>query len=343
MAKLGEGDDRWIVADRADGANVHGWHWQEKDCLAWTQERFGELLAGKGFAADALECRITKVSSCTGEAFVNIRKGKMIPSYEVEMRLAWEGTVRDGSDNVIASASGQVHLPYIAEENSDEDPEVKVSVSADNAASARLRELMLAEGKPAVCAAVAQWVKEMAGGGPGGSGAAPKPEPKPAQAAATAQAEEKAADADKPKAPLKSWEIDRRKITMKTKFFCSAGDIYEALTDPRRMMGFSMAPAESSPEEGGAFMMYGGSLHGTYEELVPPNRIVQKWRFSSWEDGVFSKVVIAIEETEPGNTVVKLVQTGLPESDKYGNEDVYDTTEKGWKVRGWAPCPRVRA
>merc|ERR1719298_142774 len=134
MAKLGEGDDRWIVADRADGANVHGWHWQEKDCLAWTQERFGELLAGKGFAADALECRITKVSSCTGEAFVNIRKGKMIPSYEVEMRLAWEGTVRDGSDNVIASASGQVHLPYIAEENSDEDPEVKVSVSADNAA-----------------------------------------------------------------------------------------------------------------------------------------------------------------------------------------------------------------
>ena len=26
MAKLGEGDARWIVDERADGANVNGWH-----------------------------------------------------------------------------------------------------------------------------------------------------------------------------------------------------------------------------------------------------------------------------------------------------------------------------
>ena len=28
MAKIGEGDQRWIVKDRADGTNVNGWHWQ---------------------------------------------------------------------------------------------------------------------------------------------------------------------------------------------------------------------------------------------------------------------------------------------------------------------------
>lgn len=39
MAKVGEGDERWIVSERQDGANVHGWHWQEKDCLAWAKVR----------------------------------------------------------------------------------------------------------------------------------------------------------------------------------------------------------------------------------------------------------------------------------------------------------------
>jgi hypothetical protein len=27
MAKLGEGDARWIVAERQDGTNVGAWHW----------------------------------------------------------------------------------------------------------------------------------------------------------------------------------------------------------------------------------------------------------------------------------------------------------------------------
>ena len=47
MAKVGEGDARWIVADRADGANVNAWHWEERDVLPWAKRRLQELL-GKG-------------------------------------------------------------------------------------------------------------------------------------------------------------------------------------------------------------------------------------------------------------------------------------------------------
>lgn len=334
MAKVGEGDERWIVSERQDGANVHGWHWQEKDCLAWAKERYGELLGGKVVCEDegGLSVKLTKLTKCSGEAFVNIRKGKMIPSYELELRFGWEGTVKDGNGNVIASASGAVHLPYVAEENSDEDPEVKVSVSKEDAAGGRLKEVMLSKGRKVVYVAVAQWVKEMAAGGPGGKDAAPKA----AVTAATAGSKPDSVkatvtEAVKPAAPLRSWEIDRRKVTFKSRFYCRAEDIYEALTDARRMMGYTMAPAESAPTQGGAFMMFGGSVTGTYEELAPPNKIVQQWRFSSWEEGVSSKVVITIEEMEPGDTHVRLEQTGLPEADKFGNEDVYDNTQRGWK------------
>jgi activator of HSP90 ATPase len=44
MAKWGEGDARWIVEDRKDGANVNGWHWEEKNRMHWVKERVPELL-----------------------------------------------------------------------------------------------------------------------------------------------------------------------------------------------------------------------------------------------------------------------------------------------------------
>jgi predicted chitinase len=46
MAKLGEGDARWIVEKREDGTNVNAWHWQEKDCLTWSKRRLGQLFNG---------------------------------------------------------------------------------------------------------------------------------------------------------------------------------------------------------------------------------------------------------------------------------------------------------
>jgi hypothetical protein len=47
MAKIGETDPRWIVAERNDGANVNGWHWQERNCMGWGRERLSGLLVGE--------------------------------------------------------------------------------------------------------------------------------------------------------------------------------------------------------------------------------------------------------------------------------------------------------
>jgi activator of HSP90 ATPase len=55
-------------------------------------------------------------------------------------------------------------------------------------------------------------------------------------------------------------------------------------------MAFSQSPAEVTPEVGGSFSMFGGSVQGKFTELVPGEKIVQQWRFSNWEDGKFSNV-----------------------------------------------------
>ena len=64
---------------------------------------------------------------------MNKRKGKIIPGYEVEVKLGWEGEAREGGQAAgapIARASGVVHFPYLADENADEDPEIKARVAA---------------------------------------------------------------------------------------------------------------------------------------------------------------------------------------------------------------------
>ena len=53
MAKLGEGDERWIVKERADGQNCNNWHWTTKDVSGHTKTVLGDKL--KELAAPA--CR----------------------------------------------------------------------------------------------------------------------------------------------------------------------------------------------------------------------------------------------------------------------------------------------
>ena len=67
MAKIGEGDERWIVADREDGTNVNSWHWQEKDA-EWSRERFADLLGAIEFEDGGVDAG-TGVTALTGEAY----------------------------------------------------------------------------------------------------------------------------------------------------------------------------------------------------------------------------------------------------------------------------------
>ena len=87
MARIGEGDPRWLVEQRqgtppppafrcvvlADGKNVNNWHWVEKDCLEWSSSRLKELLSGLVCLDGPITFKITCLDSCTGDAVINNR------------------------------------------------------------------------------------------------------------------------------------------------------------------------------------------------------------------------------------------------------------------------------
>ncbi|KAJ7557769.1 hypothetical protein O6H91_04G008900 [Diphasiastrum complanatum] len=293
MAKFGEGDKRWIVQDRSDGANVHNWHWAEKDCLEWTRKRLGELLEnvkilnGEG----GLYITTKNLESVTGEAYVNIRKGKIIPGYEIKVVLNWSGEAKDGSGNSLAQVEGKVELPYIADENADEEPELRVSVLDESPIGQRLREAFLAKGKPIVLERLERYVTDMAAGGPAKEELAGKQVSK--------GSEGKVLDKDvkgvgsKQSAPTKSKPQVKegfKTISLVERFHCRPQDIYSTLLDEKRWKGFTQSNAQISKEAGGTFSVFDGAVTGVNQQLQENKLIVQKWRFSSWNDGQYSTV-----------------------------------------------------
>jgi len=66
MALIGQGDPRWIVANRDDGTNVNNWHWTEIDFSKWVETRTIELLQGTLLESDKITASLSDVT-CKGE------------------------------------------------------------------------------------------------------------------------------------------------------------------------------------------------------------------------------------------------------------------------------------
>ena len=177
MAKLGEGDQRWIVEERKDGANVHGWHWVEKDCKEWTRVFFESAFVSGGCGDDlgdddgekqkrgsfldendANGVRFVKPLRITGEAYLNQRKGKIIPGYELELSIDYE---------LEGERIGTMVLPYVSDENRGEDTEVKLS-QKDESEKAKKAKRWIEEnsGREKVREVVKKWEEKMTRGTP---------------------------------------------------------------------------------------------------------------------------------------------------------------------------------
>ena len=115
----------------------------------------------------------------------------------------------------------------------------------------------------------------------------------------------------------------------------SAERIYDALLDSTQFSAFTGLPAEIDPKEGGAFSMFGGLIVGRNIELIPSQRIVQAWRPTSWEPGVYSIVRFQFKEDAPETRVV-LDHTGFPEGKFVG-------LDSGWHERYWGPLRKFFA
>ena len=124
----------------------------------------------------------------------------------------------------------------------------------------------------------------------------------------------------------------RTSLHQEVDFKASPQRIYEILLDSKQFAAFSGMPAEIDAKEGGAFSTFGGLVAGRNIELIPAQRIVQAWRPTHWEPGVYSIVKFDLKAQGAG-TSVTLDHTGFPPGK-------FDDLDPGWKVRYWDPLKK---
>jgi len=110
---------------------------------------------------------------------------------------------------------------------------------------------------------------------------------------------------------------------------------YDAILDQKQFAAFTGMPATIDPTAGGAFSQFGGLIVGRNLELIPGQRIVQGWRPSHWDAGVYSIVHFELKPRGAG-TALTFDHIAFPAGD-------YDHLDEGWHNHYWDPLQKYFA
>lgn len=115
-------------------------------------------------------------------------------------------------------------------------------------------------------------------------------------------------------------------------FHPSPQRLYGTILDQKQFAAFSGMAATIDATPGGAFSQFGGQIVGRTIELVPNRRIVQAWRPTHWDPGIYS---IAHFEFKPRAAETTLIfdHTGFPAGE-------YDHLDWGWNNHYWDPLKK---
>lgn len=80
--------------------------------------------------------------------------------------------------------------------------------------------------------------------------------------------------------------------------------VYQVLTTEAEFAAATGKPAKIGTGEGAAFSIFGGHVQGRHIELVPGQRVVQAWRGSDWDPGIYSIVRFTLIRDGKGTKLV---------------------------------------
>ncbi|KAJ2722712.1 Co-chaperone [Coemansia sp. Benny D115] len=311
----------------ADWRNVGNWHWKERNCLEWAKKYLEEKLNGTEVSKNGFTAKVTSVDAVTGDADLNIRKGRLIAIYDVEVKLSWSCT--KGDDEL----SGKITIPEVAHDTDDYVYDITASNSA--VATLPLKDFVRRELTGELTKKLERFTEDLkqANGSDmyipdnGNSGTST---PKNTQLENDFKQGKTGATDSASVVEIvgeKDAKFSTVSISQNVEFVCSADDLYGMLTDPQRVSVWTRSAAEIQPKEGTRFKLFGGHIEGELTKLEPGRLIEQTWRVATWPKGHYSRVKIDIEQ-QSSSTRLSLKQSGVP-----FNEE--DATKANWDRYYW--------
>ncbi|KAI7799700.1 activator of 90 kDa heat shock protein ATPase homolog 1a isoform X2 [Triplophysa rosa] len=311
MAKWGEGDPRWIVEERADATNVNNWHWTERDVTSWSQDVINSLLLGMRVEGEEGLCEITDVSNIDGEASINNRKGKLIFFYEWNVKATWTGTNKKG-----IKYKGTVEIPNLSDENDMDDLDICVTACKDQPITP-LTDLMRKEGVKKIRMTLGNYVKQLKTQFSQGM-ILPTADEHSKQKESQAKVmldKTQTGSSTTTNTPTSGVKISTVMFTLKETFLTSPEELYRVFINQQMVQAFTHLAAFVDGCPGGKFRLLEGNVHGQFAELITDQKIVMKWRFSSWPAGHTS--TITLNFVDRGNeTELTLEARGVPSNEE---------------------------
>lgn len=331
MAKVGEGDPRWIVSERQDGANVNAWHWEERDLSKYAHEeltkRFANLSVTE-FNADSTgvsSLTIDEISDISGDVTVAQRKGKMMCYFELKLTLKWSGSSTSAPDSVI---KGKMEVPEVDHDELRNDYDIIVSCQESTPVAQKVEAVVRSAGRAAVRRVIIEFFEKVfseyhigkvvkdgtvmppmpqtRGQVAGASAAAASSSPTQAQPTGTASASAKGAS------DASVWEGEATNFSWKMRWGAPIEELFVCLTSEQRAAVYTRSPAKVDAQAGGQFSFLNGVITGYYVDVQGPTLLKMQWRLKSWPVGVHSSVVMQLTREEPGVTVMEFAQSGIP-------------------------------
>jgi len=321
MAKVGEGDTRWIVSRRSDGKNVDNWHWTEKDLFPWCQNQFELLFKDVAVPSTKAELKIDKIESVTGSMVICNRKGKTFYVFDIQLKLEWSGKWKDSSGGEESTCKGSITVEDIA--NDEDKWKWRVILENESVQNRLLRDELQSNVGKVLDTIINNVLEEMKGSNPMQYQETQIPSETQAK-----PAEPKSRLIETPNiATSQETKLSTKSFTQKISFEVPPHLLYETLMDQNRVSAFTGGSSKVENKVGGEFFLFDGAVQGTQVELSPPNKIVQKWRFKTWPENHYSNVIFVLEG-DKSTTLLTLTQKGIPASD-------YDRTVDGWDTFFW--------
>jgi activator of HSP90 ATPase len=334
MAKIGEGDSRWIVTQRADGKNVGNWHWTEKNLFPFTEKRAKEvfvdvvLLTAKDLGDGlSLSATVTRCDRCDGESVVMNRKGKLLFIFDFSLTLRYEATLT-AADKDPVKCKGEIVVKEIA--NDEPSPNIKVSQDENAPAkeAARVAQTLRADARAPLMRVIDSILDDMKGQIEGVR--APSiPDASGAATPATISGNSATTSLSRP-ADTKS---GGGTLTQTLDCDVPVSELFAVFVDAQRVQAYTGAPAQVEARVGSPLSLYGGAVKGEVLTCEVGARLVLKWRAQSWPSDCWSTVTLSFESRDGSRSRLILSHTNLPSAE-------VERTRGFWEQQFWT---RIRA
>jgi activator of HSP90 ATPase len=117
--------------------NTGNWHWEEKNYKQWGSTRIRELILSLSLSNSGFKITFPEITKLTGEAAVNIRKGKTILLFEFEIEGNWKAELLESQEGA-EPLTGTFKIHEFNQEEMD-DFTLEATAAKESEASSKIR------------------------------------------------------------------------------------------------------------------------------------------------------------------------------------------------------------